>query len=74
MERKEVSAILQDDFIEFLKQNNLYDSYMKKELLCEYCQKPISEYNVFTIYFDTKIKFCCDNEKCIEFFNKRKKK
>jgi hypothetical protein len=72
MQRKEVDAILDDDFVEFLKQNGLYEDFQRGALLCHYCNTPITLENISTIFDLDGLKFCCTGSRCIELFAKRK--
>ncbi len=71
MLRKEIEAILEDDFINFLKQNNLLEKFQNKEIECSLCNTPITLDNIFAIYFDQSFKFCCNDFSCAEKFNQR---
>jgi len=65
MQRKEVSALFFDDFDLFLKENNLYDSFINQEIKCTFCSTTITKENVSSIYFDEAIRFCCSNYDCL---------
>ncbi len=66
MERKEVNAILVDDFADFLKANNLFQKFSIGNILCSKCEKSITTENIAIIYFDTEYRFCCDDNRCLE--------
>jgi hypothetical protein len=65
MERKEVHALLLNDFENFLKQNNLYQEFIDGNLKCSVCGKEITSENIALIYFSNGYKFCCDNDNCL---------
>jgi hypothetical protein len=71
MERKEIQAILSDDFSEFLKSNDLYNSFLKNELHCEFCGQPINENNIAMVFFKENYKFCCNENDCLEKMRER---
>ena len=65
MERKEVNTILVSDFIDFLKQNNLYELLISGELLCSKCGNPITTENIACIYKTQEYQFVCDRSDCL---------
>ena len=65
LERKEVNAVLLNDFEEFLKRNNLFEKYIAGELKCYVCGKSITSDNIAMIFNADGYKFCCDNNDCI---------
>jgi len=66
MRRKELSAILLDDFELFLKINNLFDDYVSGNILCAQCNSPITSQNIAMIYFKYGYKFYCDTPGCLK--------
>lgn len=72
MERKIVNAILDNEFEEFLKMNQLYDKFINNEVLCYYCKKPITTKNISAIFYENGLQFCCDEMDCIRIVSKRK--
>ncbi len=65
MKRKEVGAILADDFVEFLKQTGLYEKFTNSDLTCKICGEIMTLNNIFAIYGSSEIYFCCNKEPCI---------
>ena len=65
MERKEINAILVNDFEEFLKTNGLYERFITEELKCSVCEKSITSENIAMIYYSNGYQFCCDNNDCL---------
>ena len=72
MERKIVNAILNDEFEEFLKINQLYAKFTNNELLCFHCKRPITTENISSIFYQDGPQFCCNEMRCIKQINKRK--
>jgi hypothetical protein len=70
MQRKELDAILDDDFIEFLKQNGLYENFQQGAIVCHYCGSPMTLDNVFAIFNMGGLKFCCVQPRCMNLFAK----
>jgi hypothetical protein len=70
MERKNVSAILVDDFEDFLKKNGLYQKYISGELLCDQCRTVITSDNIAMIFYKDGYRFCCDKTECLEKIQK----
>ena len=66
MERKNVNAILVDDFEDFLKEKGLYQAYNSGELLCNQCSTVITNDNIAMIFYRAGYKFCCDKTECLE--------
>lgn len=72
MIRKEVDAILEEDFEIFLRDSDLFEQYQNNQLLCSCCSEHITKENIFAIYYDDGFKFCCIKLECMEIFNERK--
>lgn len=70
MQRKELDAILIEDFITFLKQSDLYSKFQEGKLLCSFCNEPITLENIFAVINNDGIKFCCNKSNCMELFRK----
>lgn len=66
MERKSVNAVLVNEFEDFLKEKNLYQKYVDKELLCSKCNQVITSDNIALIYFAGEYKFCCNKKECMD--------
>ena len=66
MERKNVNAILVNDFEAFLKKQDLYDDFVSGKILCSQCKAPINSENIAMIYYQDGYKFCCDKTDCLE--------
>ncbi len=65
--KKEIDAITDDDFTEFLKKENKYDDYLNHILHCIKCGKIITGDNIAAIvYKENEYKFICDNQNCLE--------
>jgi hypothetical protein len=72
MQRKEISAIIENDFLQLLKDSNLIEKYQNKELLCCNCKEPIVENNIFAMFYENELQFCCNKAACVCFFEKRR--
>ncbi len=71
MQRQEVNAVLDDDFLEFLRQNGLFDEFKEGFIHCYYCDTSMTIENVFAILYLDGIKFCCNGSHCMNLFSKR---
>jgi len=71
MQRKELHAILDEDFISFLQQNSLYDSFSKGEIICGFCGDTITLENIYAIFYTDGYRFCCDKFGCAASFQSR---
>jgi hypothetical protein len=65
MERKEIKAILVNDFEDLLRNNDLFEKYTAGELKCSVCGKSITSDNIAMVYFSNGYQFCCDNNDCL---------
>lgn len=66
MERKNVNAILVNEFETFLKDKGFYKDFISGNILCSQCNSPITSENIAMIYFNNGYKFCCDKTDCLE--------
>jgi hypothetical protein len=71
MERKDVNAILVEEFLELLKEHNLLDDFTNHKIKCSVCSDIINEDNISLIYYDNTYKFCCSKDNCIQKVNQR---
>ena len=72
MKRKIVNAILTNEFEEFLKINQLYTKFINNKLLCYYCKRPVTTENIYSIFYEDGLQFCCDEMGCIDQISNRK--
>lgn len=70
MQRKEIPAIIEDDFLIFLKENGLFERFQNGEMKCFYCHKTLNENNISAIFNNNGIQFCCDDIQCIDNLNR----
>ena len=65
MKRKEITALTENDFIELLRQNRLFDSFTKGELVCSSCKKPVTMENILSFKkIKNDIIFYCNRLDC----------
>ncbi len=65
MKRREINVIIDDDLIEFLKAEKLYQDFIDKKILCYHCNDVITNENIFSLFLnDDKIQFCCIKAVC----------
>jgi len=65
MKRREIDVIVDDDLIEFLKAQNLYQDFTDKKILCYHCNEIITNENIFSLFLSNdKIQFCCIKAAC----------
>ncbi len=70
MERKNVNAILVNEFKTFLKEKGLYEDFTSGKVLCSKCSSSITSENIAMIYYhDDEYRFRCDNTDCLEKIN-----
>ena len=69
MLRKEVPAIYEADFEEFLRSVNLYDNLVNGEIRCCFCQHTVTLQNIFSFFFRDGYQFCCNNATCMRAFS-----
>lgn len=72
MQRKEVSALHEDDFREFLVKNNLLDNFEKGLIKCHFCATTITKENISAIFYNNGFRFCCNELSCISTMNEEK--
>ncbi|MFZ5947646.1 MAG: hypothetical protein ACOYU5_06725 [Stygiobacter sp.] len=73
MDRREINALFEDDFIEFLNKNNLLKEFNDGLIKCFYCNKQITQKNISIIFYKNGYQFCCDNLDCVNAKNEEAK-
>lgn len=62
-----IDVIHQKDLIDFLTNLDLYENFTHKQILCKFCNEPITRENICAIFYtETKIEFVCDKELCYD--------
>lgn len=61
-----LKAVLDEDFENFLKSLNVYDSIKAGSEKCCICEKPVSFSSISALFpHQSKVFFCCDSPACI---------
>jgi hypothetical protein len=65
MERKNLNAILANEFEDFIKEIDLFQDYISGKILCSECNSPITKENISMIFYRNGFLFLCDNADCL---------
>lgn len=63
--KKEIGAILEEDFLLFLDKVKLLDDFKDRKIKCEKCKETISKDNISLIYYENGYKFVCCKSECL---------
>ena len=62
-----ITAVHNDDLVNFLKSIKEYDKIMQGRVLCYFCEKVITLDNIQSIFpLDNEVRYCCNSEECVK--------
>lgn len=73
VDREIVKAVHDDQFVQFLKNVNLYEKINQGRCSCKMCGKTITINNIYTIIpnRDKSISYICDEMSCVVKFSQK---
>ncbi len=76
-EKKQIKAILDTEIADLLRHTEQYEQFLKEEILCENCGKPITIENIGIVvpykkYDKIQLSFYCNDIICIQKYYESK--
>ena len=65
-DREKISAVHDDELLDFLKGINMYQPIVEGKCKCKYCSKVMTFQNITAVFPESNvIKFVCDDVRCV---------